>query len=172
MSGSTPNFRHHPMLAAASRLAWRLADGPTRWLWRRFSPVTLGARAIIRDTEGHVLLVRRSIDQCWYLPGGGVHRGEVLLDAVAREVREETGLAVSPESAGIFGVYSSFLEGKSDHSVVLTCIATGDVQPDGIEIDAAAFWPPAASPDTVSPGTRRRLGEFVSGTTTPVTATW
>lgn len=101
-----------------------------------------------------------------------MHRGEALFDAVAREVREETALTVSPERAAIFGVYSSFLEGKSDHIVVFTCIAIGEVQPDGIEIDAAAFWPPAAPPDTVSPGTRRRLAELISGTTTPVTAAW
>jgi GNAT superfamily N-acetyltransferase len=33
---------------------------------------------MIRNTEGHVLLVRRSIDGRWYLPGGGVQRRETV----------------------------------------------------------------------------------------------
>lgn len=164
--------RQDPALGAVIRLTWRLADAPVRWLWRRFSPVTLGARAMIQNTEGHVLLVRRSVDGCWYLPGVGVHRGETLLEAVAREVREETGLAITPEDATVFGVYSSFLEGKSDHIVVFACTTHGEPHPDGLEIDAVAYWELADWPENVSPGTKRRLAELVAASSGPVINPW
>ena len=44
----------------------------------------------------------------WTLPGGGLRFGEAPLDALAREVFEETGLAVTPGE--VLGVRSAILE--------------------------------------------------------------
>ncbi len=58
----------------------------------------VGVGAVIVD-EGRVLLVRRGTEPLkghWSLPGGLLELGEGLLDAVVREVREETGLIVEP----------------------------------------------------------------------------
>ncbi len=49
--------------------------------------------------EGRVLLVRRGTEPLrgrWSIPGGLIEVGEMLGEAVAREVREETGLEVEP----------------------------------------------------------------------------
>ncbi|HET9315972.1 MAG TPA: NUDIX hydrolase [Vicinamibacteria bacterium] len=49
--------------------------------------------------DGRVLLVRRGKEPLrgrWVVPGGAVELGETLEDAVAREVREETGILVRP----------------------------------------------------------------------------
>jgi mutator protein MutT len=54
--------------------------------------------AVIRDEEGRLLLVRRARPPAagtWSLPGGRVEPGEDDAAAVAREVREETGLDVA-----------------------------------------------------------------------------
>src|ERR1700740_2793290 len=53
--------------------------------------------AIVRD--GRVLIVRRARPPAhglYTLPGGGVELGETLEEAIIREVREETGLAIAP----------------------------------------------------------------------------
>lgn len=60
--------------------------------------VAVGA-VVIRD--GSLLMVRRAHDPgrgLWSLPGGRVELGEYLHEAVAREVREETGLDVTPSA--------------------------------------------------------------------------
>lgn len=56
-------------------------------------------RAIIRDRDGRVLLLRRPDGDMggggWCLPGGKVDIGETVEEAVRREVREETALVCS-----------------------------------------------------------------------------
>lgn len=57
-------------------------------------------RALILDPQEHVLLVRfhweglDMVDGFWASPGGGIEPGETRLDAIRRELREETGLVV------------------------------------------------------------------------------
>ena len=55
--------------------------------------------AIVTDAGGRLLLIQRGHEPeagRWSLPGGRVKPGESDADAVAREVREETGLVVAP----------------------------------------------------------------------------
>ncbi|MFH8407629.1 NUDIX domain-containing protein [Streptomyces sp. NPDC018019] len=56
------------------------------------------AKAVILH-DGRVLLQRARWEgqDCYFLPGGGQHPGEDLDATVRREVREETGLDVTPE---------------------------------------------------------------------------
>ena len=59
-------------------------------------PVVGVGAVIVRD--GRALIVRRAHEPRkgeWSLPGGLLHLGESLADAVRREVREETGLEIA-----------------------------------------------------------------------------
>ncbi len=60
------------------------------------------AYGLIRDPAGRVLLVRASarsdLAGQWFLPGGGLRHGESPVDAVRRELLEETGLRVPAEA--------------------------------------------------------------------------
>jgi 8-oxo-dGTP diphosphatase len=70
-----------------------VADGrtyPTR-------PFLAVSAAILRD--GTVLVVRRArapANGVWSLPGGVVEAGETLIEAVKREITEETALTIEP----------------------------------------------------------------------------
>jgi ADP-ribose pyrophosphatase YjhB (NUDIX family) len=60
--------------------------------------------AVVTDPEGRVLLIHRTDNDRWALPGGEVELGENVSQAVIREVREETGLEV--EITDFVGIYS------------------------------------------------------------------
>ena len=63
----------------------------------RDEPTIRCVGAVVHDAAGRLLLVRRANDPGrgqWSLPGGRVEPGESDADAVARELREETGLEV------------------------------------------------------------------------------
>ena len=58
-----------------------------------------GAEAVCLDDEGRILLGRRAFHPgkgLWDLPGGFLHEDEHPLDALRREVREETALEIEP----------------------------------------------------------------------------
>lgn len=48
-------------------------------------------KAIIRDSSGHVLVVKENNNPYWSLPGGGLDHGEDPHEAMARELHEEVG---------------------------------------------------------------------------------
>jgi ADP-ribose pyrophosphatase YjhB (NUDIX family) len=59
----------------------------------------LGVQGAVLDDEQRVLLSRRADLNIWTLPGGRLDAGELLADAVVREIREETGVLAHIERA-------------------------------------------------------------------------
>ena len=77
---------------------------------------------------------------------------------------EETGIMIAKDSGiEILGCYSGFAEGKSDHSLVFVIrnIEPMNSSLQSIEIDDCSFFAYEEIPRTVSPGTYRRLREYV-----------
>jgi len=99
-----------PLLRRLFHLYWRFARG-----------MTLGVRGVVVDGDNRVFLVKHSYVAGWHLPGGGVEVGETLLEAVVREVREETALAVEPVAlAGYREAIVRDAEGRIErHFVIL-----------------------------------------------------
>lgn len=62
-----------------------------------------GARVVIENPDGHVLLQKRSDLKVWGLPGGNAEPGEDLPSVVVRETLEETGLSIADPTPFGFG---------------------------------------------------------------------
>ena len=63
---------------------------------------------------GQLLLIKNSYRPSITLPGGGQDRGESLVEAALRELREEVGIQARPEALALWGQYLSLVEHKSD----------------------------------------------------------
>lgn len=59
---------------------------------------------LIENEEGKILMVK-SPDRGWEIPGGQVEAGETLTDALKREVKEETGIDI--EVGNLKGIHSN-----------------------------------------------------------------
>ena len=116
---------------------------------------------VLMVREGRALLMRHTYQDAWYLPGGGVKRGETLAQAIRREAAEEVGATL--DALALLGVYSSFYEGKSDHVTVFVCEAFAWSGETDREIARFAFFPLNDLPAGTSPGTRRRVQEYIQG---------
>ena len=60
--------------------------------------------AFVQNDQGHVLMIQRTDNGRWALPGGGHDVGESISDTVIRETREETGIDV--EVVDLSGIYT------------------------------------------------------------------
>ena len=124
------------------------------WLTR---PLTLGVRLIL-VTENQVLLVKHTYQNLWFLPGGGVEKGETLEQAARREAQEELGAQLGPLT--ILGIYTNFFDFKSDHVVVFVCQDFTFQPRPNPEIAASQFFPLDQLPSDLAAGHRRRLEEY------------
>jgi 8-oxo-dGTP pyrophosphatase MutT (NUDIX family) len=150
----------HPILRNPLHMYWRMTRG-----------LTLGVRAIVVDERERVFLVRHTYTSGWHFPGGGVEPGESALDALRRELREEASIEAIGEPR-LHGVFFNRAVSVRDH-VVVSRLDEFDVtaarSPD-MEIAEAGFFPIAAPPPDINPGTLRRLREIAGRA--PVSAEW
>jgi ADP-ribose pyrophosphatase YjhB (NUDIX family) len=149
-----------------------LSHLPTPWTRRLIqqvglvrNPYTLGVRVIVEDRHSQVLLVRHSYLEGWYLPGGGVDRGETMGDAACREVREEAGIAPG-EAPRLLNVYLNEQATGRDHVGLFHLAswtrADNFLEPNA-EIAEAGFFAADRLPAGLSDATGRRLAEFRAG---------
>ncbi|MEV5719775.1 NUDIX domain-containing protein [Amycolatopsis mediterranei] len=66
--------------------------------------IAVAVSAFIQDDQGRILLIRRTDNDLYSIPGGQLELGETLAEAAVREVREETGIECAVTE--VIGLYS------------------------------------------------------------------
>ncbi|MEV4150203.1 NUDIX domain-containing protein [Amycolatopsis sp. NPDC049691] len=66
--------------------------------------IAVAVSAFIQDDDGRILMIRRTDNGLYSIPGGQLELGETLAEAAVREVREETGIEC--KVTGVIGLYS------------------------------------------------------------------
>lgn len=121
--------------------------------------ITIGSRAIVLNKDNQVLLVKHTYQSHWYLPGGGVKRGETVKSALLRELKEEVGL-ITKEEPKLFGIYFNNYSGVNDYPIIFIIKNYDLIKIYSHEIEAFDWFSYEALPEMVSPGTQRRLDEY------------
>ncbi|WP_199430152.1 NUDIX hydrolase [Qaidamihabitans albus] len=67
--------------------------------------IAIAVSAFIQDEQDRILMIRRTDNDYYAIPGGQLELGETLSQAAVREVREETGIEC--EVTGLIGLYSN-----------------------------------------------------------------
>ena len=110
------------------------------------------------------MLVKHTYKPGWHMPGGGVNKGETVFDSMKRELEEETGVVCRGEAKMIPAVYYNTNDFKHDHVLVFV-VREWESNP-GLkvagEICDQGFFPLRDLPEGTTPGTRRRVADFLS----------
>jgi ADP-ribose pyrophosphatase YjhB (NUDIX family) len=131
--------------------------------------------AIVTNDAGRVLLIKRTDNGNWSLPGGAMDLGETIKQATVRETVEETGINV--EITGINGIYTdpkhvlhytSNDEVRQEFSVVFTARALNG-EPTPSNESSQVEWVSLDELDSLQmhPSMRKRLSYFQAGQTEP-----
>jgi ADP-ribose pyrophosphatase YjhB (NUDIX family) len=131
--------------------------------------ISIGAHGVVRDPAGRILLIQRSDDHTWALPGGTMELGETLRECAIREVREESGLHA--HSVTPFGLYTRARDwfpnpyGHSYQYISLMCRVDGydgDLARVTDESVDAAFFAPTELPDGTGGLVMRALDDLTA----------
>lgn len=126
---------------------------------------------VVTDDQDRILLIRRSDNDNWAIPGGAIDLGESLTQAAIRETKEETG--IDCDITGLVGIYTdpkhvilytSDGEARQEFSVVLTAKARGG-QPTPSDESTEVRWvkPDAVLDYSMDRSMRLRVGHYLSG---------
>jgi 8-oxo-dGTP diphosphatase len=131
---------------------WKLIPGALRWrvIWALSPRFLVGVGGVVFNEQGEVLLAHHVFrgENAWGLPGGIVNRGEGLIQALQREIREETNLGVEVGPLLVVGVGDV----RPNVTFFFTCTlkspasgAANELQVSG-ELFEAGFYPPDRLP--------------------------
>jgi ADP-ribose pyrophosphatase YjhB (NUDIX family) len=121
---------------------------PVRWQRRVLTAAhekfLVGVTGLGFDAQGRVLLARHRFGSPqWRFLGGFLHRRERVEDALKREIREETGLAI--EVGPVLEVVTGFRWARVE--LVFACRVIGGTEALTAEVLEIGWFPPDKLPD-------------------------
>jgi ADP-ribose pyrophosphatase YjhB (NUDIX family) len=131
---------------------------------------------VVVNDAGELLMIRRTDNDNWAVPGGAVDLGESVAQAAVRETREESGIEC--EITGLVGIYSdpkhvllytSNGEVRQEFSIVLTARPLSG-QPTPSSESSEVQWVPASAVReyTMDRSMRLRIDDFLAHKESPV----
>jgi 8-oxo-dGTP pyrophosphatase MutT (NUDIX family) len=128
-----------------------------------------GVRAIILNSNNEILLQLRTDTGLWGLSAGAVELGETAMEALKREVYEETALEVlDAEPMGLYSGASqqfSFPNGDKVQPFAIAFIVRkwrGAPKPDGKEGSELRFWKLEELPENIVEIHKRTILDFTN----------
>ena len=133
---------------------------------------------VVVDDAGAILMIRRTDNGNWALPGGAIDLGESVAQAAVRETLEETGIRC--EITGVVGIYSdprhmilytSNGEVRQEFSIVLTARALSGRPTPSSESSEVGWIPmPEVSRYAMDRSMLIRIKDFLTRGKVPVTS--
>ena len=131
--------------------------------------VVPSANVIVVNDQGEILLIRRTDNGNWAVPGGGMDLGESITQTAVRETQEETGITC--EVTGLVGIYTSPRhvilytsngEVRQEFSIVFTARpVSGELRPSS-ESSEPQWVSPAVIPSLqMHPSMRQRIQHYL-----------
>jgi ADP-ribose pyrophosphatase YjhB (NUDIX family) len=130
---------------------------------------------IIENEAGDLLMIRRSDNGNWAVPGGAIDLGESLTQAAVRETKEESGIDCEViDVVGIYTdpkhiiLYTSNGEARQEFSIVVRARATGGELSTSSESTEVRWIARSGLADLqMDPSMRRRIDRYLEGASTP-----
>ncbi|HEX7161732.1 MAG TPA: NUDIX domain-containing protein [Trebonia sp.] len=133
---------------------------------------------VVVAADSAILLIRRTDNGNWALPGGAMELDESVSDTAVRETREETGIDCAV--TGLAGIYSdprhvihytSNDEVRREFSIVLTARhVAGQPTPSAESREVRWVQPADLAAYTMDRSMRKRVDDYLSRADTPVIA--
>jgi 8-oxo-dGTP pyrophosphatase MutT (NUDIX family) len=141
----------------------------------RATSLVPSANVVVVNGDGALLMIHRSDNDNWALPGGAMDLGESLIETAVRETKEETG--IDCRVTGLVGMYTdpkhvilytSNGEVRQEFSVVFLAHPTGG-QPKPSSETREVVWVDrsVAGELRMDRSMRLRIGHFLEGRPTP-----
>lgn len=131
--------------------------------------IMVGATMLLVNQDNEILLMKRTDNLCWGVPGGSIEPGETFEECVKRETLEETGILV--DQIELFGVYSGeelhYTYPNGDEVYMFSAAYQSRITDPHVKLDITEdseyqFFKLNQIPEEVSPPIKPILSDFIS----------